>query len=96
MTQVASWGPNGLNGIHVHKPGCADTKRGRYRHPFVEEPWVIDVASVKELVEEHYGPQAGSFYEESGKAADDPEAWRDYVGEFQIFPCVGPLPEVTS
>ncbi len=90
---VAAWGPNGLGGIHVHRPGCADTKRGVYAGPWVDEPWVIDVTSLKHLVEEHYGPQAGSFYEESGYAADDPDAWRDYAGEFRVFPCVGTLPE---
>lgn len=95
MTRVASWGPNGLDGIHVHKPGCADTKRGTYRNQFVDPPWEIDVTSVKHLVEEHYGPQAGSFYEESGYVPGTPEydaAWRDYLGEFRIFPCVT-LPE---
>ena len=93
--KVASWGPNGLNGIHIHKPGCADTKRGQYRGFLVEEPWVFEADSIKGIVEDHYGPQAGSFYEESGYAADDPEAWRSYLGEFTIFPCVGTLPEVT-
>jgi len=97
-TTVAVWGPN-LRGpasgsLHVHKPGCADTTRGIYRG--AEDPWVIEVDSFKHLVEEHYGPQAGSFFEEAGHAADDPDAWRDYASEFKVFPCLPALPEEAS
>lgn len=92
--RVACWGPSGLDGAHIHKPGCQDTKRGRYLSTWVEEPWELEVSSLKEIVEAFYGPEAGSFYGENGFAADDPEAWRYFAAEFQIFPCVGKLPEV--
>lgn len=92
-TTVACFGPNGLDGIHVHRPGCADTTRGRYTSWLVDPPWEIEVSSRKGVVEAFYGPEAGSFYEESGLEPDDPNAWLDYAGEFHIFPCVGTLPE---
>jgi len=94
MTTVVILGPNlpaSDATFHVHRAGCADITRSPvYRR---EEPWEIDVSSVREVVEAMFGPEAGSFYEEAGLEPDDPDAWRDYRSDFRFFPCVPVFPE---
>lgn len=68
----------------VHAAGCADLKRGYLRGA---QKYSGTYGTVRELVEDWYGPAAGSFYEEAGY--DDPEtAWKNYVDEFHLAPCV--------
>lgn len=72
----------------VHAVGCRDLSRGwaRYVDRCHEEH-----DTVRSLVEEWYGPDAGSFYEEAGY--EDPEtAWEHYVNEFHLMPCCAHLP----
>lgn len=75
--------------FHVHAAGCADLKRGEYRTLVGQDVEnYTEATSLKDLVDAEYGPDAGSFYEESGLDADDPNAWRGYVAEFKVFPCI--------
>lgn len=76
--------------IHIHAADCAHLK-----HYNVDPENYQELSSLKDAVLETYGPQAGSFFEESGYVPGTPEyeeAWRDYVGEFKVFGCIE-LPE---
>lgn len=73
---------------HVHAAGCDDLRRGEYQNLTQDVEDYTELTSVKELVDGEYGPGAGSFYEEAGLDADDPNAWRGYVTEFKLFPCI--------
>jgi hypothetical protein len=93
--QITVIGPNLLDqskgSMHVHRAGCADLKRGQYRHMAAHEQWTEEHNTVRSVVESVYGPEAGSFYAEAG-LEDDPKAWESYVGEFWFAPCTDSLP----
>lgn len=81
--------------IHVHAAGCADLKRGSYRHVGKYEQDTGEYDSRQAVVESFYGPEAGSFYEESGiPEAKWDTAWEDegYEAEFYWAPCTNKLP----
>lgn len=85
MTKVAIWGPNLRTQdatMHIHKPGCADTKRGIY---VGHRSWEIEVQCEKDIVLDIYPPDE-FLYEEDG------DEWHGYK-DHKIFPCVGDLPE---
>lgn len=72
----------------VHAAGCADLHRGHCRG---QEQWTIEATSIHAVVDAVYGPDAGSFYEESATLVDGewvPAPWTDYEGEFHFAPCV--------
>lgn len=72
----------------IHKNGCADLKKvNRY------DCYEVEAESLKDIVMDTFGPEAGSFFEEAGLDPHDPTAWKHYVGEFRVLPCVGRLPE---
>jgi hypothetical protein len=83
---VEVWGPNlgpNTEQIHVHKPGCADTTRDRYRHlSEAERGWTIQVASFREIVEAVYPPSDFCY--------DADTEWELYSGDIKVFPCVDP------
>jgi hypothetical protein len=69
--------------MHVHKAGCADTKRGQY--PNVDPPWsIVDATSMKSVVHDIYPP--GQF------EYDGDTEWKDFASDINFFPCVT-LPE---
>lgn len=78
--------------LHVHKAGCADLKRGVYRAVSPYEKHDEEHDSVESLVEEWYGPNGGSFYEEAFGEDIPADAWTHYESEFWIAPCVKDLP----
>lgn len=78
--------------MDVHAAGCHDLGKAKYRPLFITSQWTIDAATQKEVVEDVYGPDAGSFYEEYGLDPADPTNWLHYRGEFHFYPCVN-LPE---
>lgn len=81
---------HGWDELQVHKHKCRDTAKAN-----PSDRWEVEADSLREVVEDTYGPEAGSFYEESGYIPGTPEydnAWQDYVGEFRVMPCAGPLP----
>jgi len=84
--EVAVWGPNlgrGGEAMHVHKPGCADTRKGIY---VGHKPWTITVTSAQEIVEDIY----------QDMIAESDGDWRDYAGDVHIYPCVGELDDATQ
>lgn len=83
---VAVYGPNlPTRGeqIHVHAPGCADTRRAFYAG---QTPWRVDVASTVDLAAAVYPPEDFEY-----DAGDDAQVV-NYLGEIKVFPCVAPLP----
>lgn len=77
-------------GLHVHKLGCRDLTRVAGL-----DAWDVEADSLRDIVEDTYGPKAGGFYEEAGYVPGTPEyarAWEDYTGEFRVMPCAGRLP----
>jgi hypothetical protein len=77
-----------VNGtLAIHKAGCSDTRRIKN-----DSKWNLDIASVRDVVEDTYGPAAGSFYAETGLPEGDPNNWQEFRSEFVIAPCVS-LPE---
>lgn len=83
--------------FEVHAEDCAHLKRGYLRRAIAQrDGFVVDVRSQHDAVDEVYGPQAGSFYLESGKLVDGklvPATWEDgYVQDFYFAPCVKDLP----
>lgn len=82
-------GPNLASGstFHVHKAGCADLKRKVvYRGA---QKWDGDFTSLQDVVEDVFTDHMGE------NDADSPYSkWEAYTGEFDIFPCVGALPDV--
>lgn len=76
--------------ILVHAAGCRDIARVIGGDAYTEE-----YDSVQDVVEETYGPQAGSFYAENGiPEAEWGTAWKDhgYVDDFHFYPCTDGLP----
>jgi len=71
--------------IHVHRTGCADLKRGRIKT--CKARWELAPICQRDVVEDVYGPQAGDF---EGWSLD---AWRDFAGDLEFYPCVDDLPE---
>lgn len=85
--KVTVWGPNlGVHDeqIHLHKTGCADTKRGIYRRHTGDE-WNLDAASLQEIVHEIYPPDNFDY--------DADAEWRSYADDVKVFPCVIGLPD---
>jgi hypothetical protein len=81
-----------INGtLHTHAKGCRDLAQTKYRG-HIGDAWEVNADIQKVVVEDTYGPPS-SFYEESGFAEDDPNAWRSFSGDFKFYPCVN-LPEV--
>ncbi len=83
--------------FEVHAEGCAHLKRGYLRRAIAQrDGFVVEVRSQHDAVDEVYGPQAGSFYLESGTMVDGelvPASWEDgYVQDFYFAPCVKDLP----
>jgi hypothetical protein len=70
----------------IHRCGCADLKRVP-----AYDRYEVEATSLKDIVEDVYGPAAGSFYEENGFEEDDPKAWEFFAGEFRALPCAGHL-----
>lgn len=87
--------------FHVHAAGCSDVTRRQVYWETRHDPHLIreiEAGSKREIVEDVYGPAAGSFYEESGYSEEEianGTAWRGYSGEFKWFPCVT-LPDETQ
>jgi hypothetical protein len=73
--------------IHVHKAGCADLGKGKYRYE--ASRWDEDCADRRDIVNAIYGPDAGSFYDEAGLTEAD---WEQYDCDIIVMPCVGTLP----
>ncbi len=87
---VTITGPNAHGGMfHVHATGCADLARGVYRtiRPNIER-YEEEHASVQSVVEDVY---SDIIAENDGELA----TWEPYASEFQFFPCVNGLPELT-
>lgn len=80
-------GPYGMDDavatFEVHKAGCADLRKRRLRRA---QKFNQNHGSERSVVESIYGPEAGSFYEESG-LQDDPDAWTHYRHDFHFAPC---------
>ncbi len=82
MVSVAVYGPNlrtQSEAIHVHKPGCADTKKAVYRG---HQPWVAEVEDYIDLVAAVYDP--GDFCYD----VNDEDERAPYEGDIKVFPCV--------
>lgn len=73
-------GTSNGNSFHVHAEGCPDIKKRKY---FKSTKYNETITSVEELVTNSYS----DMLEESPS-----DTWEDYLGEFQIFPCVEKLP----
>jgi len=86
--EVTTVGPLGDGSIHVHRTGCADLRKPKYRPYAADSMYDEQFATFKEVVESFYGPDAGSFYTDAGYDPADPEVWREYSGEFKVFPCI--------
>jgi hypothetical protein len=87
MTTYTIQGAMG-NGQLIHKEGCRDTTRAAL---LGDQVWNVEADTMKGIVNDSYGPEAGSFYEECGYIPGTPEfdnAWRDYVHDFRVMPCV--------
>jgi hypothetical protein len=89
--KVAIIGPNLLDqstgGFHVHKFGCADTKKSQYRFHKDDVNYAYEVETIKDIVTEVYDP--GDFDYD----ADNPSELAGYASDIHIFPCVGTLPD---
>lgn len=87
--QVAILGPNlprplcDKGDIHAHAAGCADIAR-RYPAGRDQGGWVIEAASIQEIIEDVYGDQMHDY--------DPPAPWSDYEGDVWLAPCVRELP----
>lgn len=76
--------------IVVHKAGCRDLSRIHGGESYTEEH-----DSAQSVVESVYGPEAGSFYAESGIPEDEhATAWKNhgYADDFHFAPCTSALP----
>lgn len=90
-TQVQVIGPN-LGGdfvFHVHKAGCADLKKAKYRHADGSGDGPVALASKQAVVEYIYDGQI--FSDNAG----DPVwgKWDAYEPDFEWFPCLGDFPD---
>lgn len=87
--QVSVHGPNlprplsDKGTFHVHRAGCADTRKGVYLRS--EPPWTAEVDSVQQVVEDIYS----DIIDESGGS------WEDYAHDVVVYPCLS-LPETTG
>lgn len=85
--KVTIYGPNLPSQdetFHVHAAGCADTKRGIYRHIRAggdQGGWDIEVTSVRQIVEDVYSDQMA-------ENDDEWATWQPYASDFKVFPCV--------
>lgn len=89
--QLTLIGPTCDGGFDVHKRGCRDVRQAKYAQ---DQKHHEEHDTLRSIVDGTYGPSAGGFYVEwwgEGNVPDD--AWKEYVGEFVIFPCVGHLPD---
>lgn len=76
--------------LHVHKVGCRDLA-----NVADWDKWTVQGSSLRDVINDTYGPAAGSFYEESGYVPGTvayENAWEDYIGDFRVMPCAGALP----
>jgi hypothetical protein len=82
--------------VHVHDAECGDRRKAIYRDFDSQQDWnnPIEARDVRDVVDYLYGPEAGSFYTESGWDTDETEAqrnetaWVEYAGEVKVMPCV--------
>lgn len=87
--RVTVFGPNlprnDHGTFHVHRTGCADTKRGIYRHIKYggdQGGWGLDVSSDDEVIQEIYPP--GDFdYDPK-----NPDEYTAYENDVTFFPCI--------
>lgn len=78
--------------MHIHKVGCREISHNNGYSDPTEANCPIEVADFRECVLAIYGPEAGSFFEESGFDPNDPNAWKQFAFDFRVFPCVKNLP----
>lgn len=89
---VTVYGPNlpkalaDLGTLHVHKTGCADTKRGAFKTITDKDEWGFDATSVHAIVTNCYPPDDFQ-YDDS-----DPDEYRVFRSDVHVAPCVT-LPE---
>lgn len=79
---------NTSKGLTVHHAACADLQKAAN---LMADRWGLEADTLREVVEDTYGPQAGSFYAEQGFSADDPDAWESFAGEFRVMGCAAGL-----
>lgn len=93
--QLTIVGPNLIDQskgtFHVHTKGCADLRKGQYRMLSRDAFSNEEHESVQSVVESFYGPDAGSFYEESFGDDIPEDAWKHYEGDFWFAPCTEEL-----
>lgn len=84
-------GPNLTTGsaFHVHKAGCRDLKSRAKGYGPTTDVDTGEYASLQEIVEEIYSDHMAENEPGSPYAV-----WTGYTGEFDIYPCVGELPDV--
>lgn len=92
--QVVIIGPNLIDqskgSFHVHKAGCADTKKAVYRlHRRDMDPF--EVGSEKDVIEYIFSDIIDQDISE-GYIPDTEDAWKSYLSEVYFFPCVKDLP----
>lgn len=95
--KVTAIGPNGINDatFHIHAADCADLHKARYRAPYVDNPWTVEVSSLQELVETTHDDFIGT--DETYTDTHGFTTWEDYVNDLRIFPCVKfPSPQQDS
>ena len=87
-------GPNPHGGMfHVHATGCADLKRGVYRHLSASNPFS------EMYEEEHEDVQSvvlSVFDNGIMDEQDGPVTYQDFVSEFKFFPCTAGLPDLVN
>lgn len=89
MAKLTIAGPNLTTGatFHVHKAGCRDLKSRAKGYGPTTDVDTGEYESLREIVEEIYSDHMAENDEDSPYAV-----WTGYIGEFDIYPCVGNLP----
>lgn len=89
MPELTIAGPNLSSGatFHIHKAGCRDLK-SRAKGYVGREMWTAEFTSLRDIVEDVFSDHMAENDEDSPYAK-----WTGYNGEFDIFPCVGELPD---
>lgn len=73
----------------VHRAGCADVQKAVNGARWEARLFHEQHDSQRSVVDRFYGPQAGSYYDETD---GDPElAWQDYATRFKFLPCCDQL-----
>jgi hypothetical protein len=83
MAKLVVIGPNlpgNTEQTHVHAAGCADTRKGIYRHHQEDANFVVELDSFRAVVEYVYPPSDFGY---------DPETeLGHYSSDIKVFPCV--------